>query len=61
MRADVQRNEDEATARTEARGDFARARQSSNPSGPLSKLALAVEQEVKWEPWHAIEMEWVGA
>ena len=61
MRADGQRNEGEAIALTEARRDFARVRQSSNPGGPLSKPALAVEQDVKWEPWRAREMEWVGA
>jgi len=61
LRAGGQRNKDERTELRKARRDFARVLQSSNPGGPLSKLALAVEQEVKWEPWRAIEMEWIGA
>ena len=61
MRAGGQRNTDETTELTEARGAIARARQSSNPGGPLSKLTLAVEQEVQWEPWRAIEIDRVGA
>ena len=49
----------EKTELMEAREAFAWVRQSSDPGVLLSMLALAVEQEVKWKPRHAVE--WVGA
>jgi CheY-like chemotaxis protein len=49
----------EETELMEAQRAFAWVRQSSDPGVLLSMLALAVEQEVKWKPRHAVE--WVGA